>query len=435
MQIPQSCKLRFMQKTSAGFLAVMIMLSYSLAGCGSDMHTHPPVCSTTGTHDRQIIFLHGVNQNASLMGVIQNPTANDIFVPLLESLQCVYNPADIHIFQYLDDQALAAQNGGACPATISPPCVSQGAVGDNAVQLSTMVSSLSQRANQKVTVIAYSMGGAITRSMLAGCPSITPDAAGNPQTLSGCNVASMVSDVFFINVPQQGSYLLALKQSLDTSNNPIEIALGWAAYAIAKGTMGLVANDAAEVDMTPGSPNIILHNQNLPPGGNIHYFNFFGDIQIHPISNLLDLIIPGASSATIAAGDLVILPGVDDPQAVPAAGGSRFCLACGTQDSNGYASSPDGMYSQWALTDNLSWDYSVLVQFIQSLGASLPQSAGQHLLGNILNAPETHLDIYSDDSLYNTSSIQVEDHTGRGGKTSIANEILWQLEKEDGITQ
>jgi hypothetical protein len=180
-------------------------------------------------------------------------------------------------------------------------------------------------------------------------------------------------------------------------------------------------------------PNIQLRDQNpLPP---IRYFNFFGDIQLQPITNLLDYIIPGASGATIFAGDLVILPGMNDPQMEFAVGGSRFCAACGTQDSNGYSSSPDSMYSQWALTDKLSWNYDVLAQFIQSLGDGLPRDKGLLLLGNIVNAPEAHLKVFLDDSLYNISKIQVEDQTGKGGKTTITNEILWQLEKEDGIKQ
>src|SRR5690348_16640836 len=116
MRVGHAHRFRFLRKTSTGFCILMVILSYSLTACGGpNSPVSVPVCSQTGTHNRQIIFLHGVNQNAATMGVIQNPASADAFVPLLESLKCVYNPANVHIFQYLDDQALAASAGG-CPA-------------------------------------------------------------------------------------------------------------------------------------------------------------------------------------------------------------------------------------------------------------------------------------------------------------------------------
>ena len=56
-----------------------------------------------------------------------------------------------------------------------PLCESQSSVDENAQQLANTVDALSAEAaaaggTSKVTLIGYSMGGAVIRSLLAGCP-------------------------------------------------------------------------------------------------------------------------------------------------------------------------------------------------------------------------------------------------------------------------
>ena len=78
---------RFIRILSVGIAFVLSMVSVS--NCGPAGPTQQPTPTSTrivqapGTHDHLIIFLHGINQDASIMGIQQKYAKDDVFVPLL----------------------------------------------------------------------------------------------------------------------------------------------------------------------------------------------------------------------------------------------------------------------------------------------------------------------------------------------------------------
>lgn len=353
-----------------------------------------------------IIFVHGINQNLDEMGVAQLDPSLNKFVPLYQELRSVYGQSNITSFRYLDDRALAAGPSG-CPPEVFPPCKSQSSVTDNGRALSVVINQLYTQTQHKVTLIGYSMGGAIIRTALAGCP--------DTQDHFNCaGLSDLVDSVFFINPVQQGSYLLRLKQGFDVASafpgiGKYATLLANIIYLAVQSNMDLNPNYPAEVDLTPGSANIQAHN-GVPVTAGIQFFNFYGNINLQLVARIGPFTVP---LPKVSVGDYVLFRGDDDPQATPFWGGARFCLNCGNQSQ--FVSV--GNFSEWPLSD--------VVQI--NIGQNLRQD-----LGSLVNTtPESHIVIYSDNSL--GGGIQVQDSTGQGGTTGIAHEILLQLEKEDGI--
>lgn len=355
-----------------------------------------------------IIFVHGLGANSNAIGVpnTSDPTKNQ-FVPLYEALESVYGPESVTTFPYVDDRSIKdnAPNQQ-CPAGLYPPCQSQSAVDANAMALSDLVKELYTQTNHTVALMGYSMGGSIVRTLVAGCP--------NAQGALNCpDAPGMVDSAFFLGSVQQGSWLLKYKRGEDAVGAiPI---LGKAANVLASGiyrlfqaVTGFNPGYPAYTDMQPQSANILAHNSTLPPA-NINYFNFYSDIQVQVSVKLLFWTIP---LGTIPLGDLVLLRGDDNPLASPKWGGARFCLNCGNLDHytsvQGYAEWPLVRVIPFTLTDNIL-----------------------DLLTDVLQLPELHTKLFTDSAL--DGGIQVQDSTGHGGSTSIAQEILLQLEREDGI--
>lgn len=239
---------------------------------------------STNPANRPIIFLHGINQNANESGVpnTTNPTNNQ-FVPLFDKLNPVYGGPFFQTFKYVDDRALTSAPGG-CPANLFPPCQSQSAILDNAELLEKLINKLYTQTNHRVTLIGYSMGAAIIRTALAGCP----DGLGNFKCADAPN---MVDNVFFLNGVQQGSWLLRVKQGVDAAGalpgeyGQIANIMAQFLYNLIQIKMGLNANYPAEGDLTPGSTNINAHNSVPAPAG-LHYFNFYGDIQLQLVAHI-----------------------------------------------------------------------------------------------------------------------------------------------------
>lgn len=355
-----------------------------------------------------IIFVHGLGANSNDIGTEQNNPAKNQFVPLYAELESVYGTGSVTTFAYVDDRSIKdnAPNQQ-CPAGLYPPCASQSSVDANALALSKEVKKLSTQTNHTVALIGYSMGGSIIRTLLAGCP----DAQG---TLNCPDAPGMVDSAFFLGTVQQGSWLLKYKRGSDAVGAiPI---LGKAANLLASGiyklfgkVTGFNPGYPAYTDLQPQSANILAHNSTLPPA-NINYFNFYSDIQIQLSVKILPFwTIP---LGTLPLGDLVLLRGDDNPLASPKWGGARFCLNCGNLDQYNsvqrYAEWPLVRVVPFTLTDNIL-----------------------DLLTDVLQLPELHTSLFTDSAL--DGGIQVQDSTGQGGSTSIAREILLQLEREDGI--
>ncbi len=362
-----------------------------------------------------IIFVHGLEQDASIIGNPQKASSKNTFVPLYDELQRDYTP--VKTFWYVDDQGYAKKENGQttyCPPEYSP-CQSESAVLDNALKLAREISDLYSTFHHKVALIGYSMGAAIIRTTLAGCQQ-----QGICQASLGQNIAAMVNDVFFIEGVQQGSWLAKIP------NFALNVA-GAGANALAdvipslKAHIGLLEPSPAKRDLKPQSENITSRNGVLPPN-NIHYFNFYGDIQFSSKSCIMTVFCK--TNAAVSIGDAVIFPGTDDPTGSPTWGGARFCLRC---DGNNFSQiDANTTYEQWSLSKSITIDYQDAVL------CSLPTICKVKDLSELLSlsiAPQMHIHIPSDASL-NGTAIQVKDTTGMNGSptTSIAHEIALQLE-------
>lgn len=387
-----------------------------------------------------IIFLHGINEDAN---VIQNQQE---WIALFEALDATYDRADIETFCYVDDRAyLDASPPPHCPAPGSSACatncMSQSSVDDNAVELAKRVTDFHTRSSGKfVTLMGYSMGTAIIRTFLAGCPNspseIDTDADGDADV---CEAAlPFVDKTFFLNGVQQGSWLMTVKQGLDDAANLSGVgippsgasaffsvlpALEQIIFDTVKARMGLDANGAAARDLTPLSPNIVHHNQ-FPIPINIKVYTFYGAVQLTLSVNIFAYHVAGTQPLPL--GDLVLLAQDNSLMATPPWGGAALCDACGQADTRGYQQSTSGdhdQYHAWALIDAHNVN---IADIIPGVGQTLKAT---------LNSPVQHLNISQPVAQAPGSGVQVEDITHLTGNptTDMADEILLILMQSDGI--
>jgi outer membrane protein assembly factor BamB/pimeloyl-ACP methyl ester carboxylesterase len=362
--------------------------------------------------NQPIIFVHGLFQDARMMGVPQKNPANNAFVPLYAALEKYYE--SVQTFWYLDDMGYAdgVDKNASCPKQYAS-CLSQSPVTNNAVKLDQMISDLYASSHHKVTLIGYSMGAAIIRTALSGCPQTMTCQANLNQKIAG-----LVNNVFFIAGVQQGSWIA---QKVTNAETIIDAGITLLApyQAALEEKWGLTK--AAAADLAPQSAGVVLHNSSEPPD-DIHYFNFYGNIQLTEENCLLVYCVTGKSEPI---GDGILMPGDDNPKATPLDGGARFCLQCnGTNFSQIDA---DTTYTEWPLTEQVAIDQTGLDN-CTDLGCVLAE------LSPLYDASEFHTNIPSDDSL-NGTAIQVRDTTGLSSTptTSIANEIVLQLLSEQNI--
>jgi hypothetical protein len=374
-----------------------------------------------------IIFLHGINEDANVIAAHQEWTA------LFEALTITFDPNAVETFCYADDRAY---HDATQPAHCTPPgfsactanCTSQGGVDPDAVYLAARVTDLYTRTGKPVTLMGYSMGTAIMRTMLAGCIS-SPEDMGMCQT-----AASEVNQAFFLNGVQQGSWLMTVKQGLDAAalsgdgipnsgSSPFSSVmpdLEQGIFTAVKDKMGLDANSPAAADLTPGSTNIVGHNS-VPMPPNVSAYDFYGDIQLQIGVN--EYLYPAKGQTPLPLGDLVLLAQSDDPMATPPWGGASLCGSCGPL-SLGYHTSQSGQqYHAWALTDHVAVN---VADIVPGVGPSFK---------NVLAAPENHLSISQPIAQAPGSTIQVQDITHLAGSqtTDMAYEITLILMQNDGI--
>jgi pimeloyl-ACP methyl ester carboxylesterase len=428
-------------------------LTYTGANAGTDTIAVTPTSASvllrSATHatvhwlaslgvTHPIIFLHGINEDAN---VIQN---RQEWVALFEALDVTYNPASIETFCFVDDRAyLDASPPPHCPgpsATACPPtCVSQSHVDDNAVELAKRVADLHARSGKPVTLIGYSMGTAIIRTFLAGCPNspteIDADADGRADL---CEAAvPLVDQAFFLNGVQQGSWLMTVKQGLDDASNlsvdgfhggaaspffSVLPALEQVIFDTLKAKLGgLDATSPAALDLTPGSLNIVDHNQ-YPIPGNVKIYTFYGAVQLRLSVDIFAYHLAGTQPLPL--GDLVLLAQDDSTAAIPPWGGASLCDGCNPLDALGYHGSASGdQFHAWALLD--PHDVNI---------ADIIPGAGQSLQG-VLGSRVQHLNISQPVAQAPGSGVQVEDITHLTGSatTDMATEILAILMHSDGL--
>jgi pimeloyl-ACP methyl ester carboxylesterase len=423
-----------------------------------------------------MIVLHGLNENAQsyLNAINLDPIGPKEWTTVFEALETVYDPSYIEAFCYLDDQAYPTTG---CPAPEPSfcsltPCTSQSSIDANAVELADTVIALYKRAatavgpQTRVTLMGYSMGAAITRTMIAGCPNSPPiDFDGDG--VNDCQEATgLVDQAFFFNGAQQGSWLLSVNQSLGDPSGlagtdllsptppsgpvaPIFTALSpfasitpvlqLAILALVKHTINLDLGSAAVKDLTPLSQNIQQRNPislNDSPQSNIQFYNFYGAAQVTFSTSLFIYTVPGKK--VLPLGDLVLLPQDDRAAAIPLWGGAAFCDDGNCQTPPGspspklayYSQDASGRFHEWALVDPHNVNVDLLAPLL-----SAPDDIASFRAA--LSSPVWHLGIIAPSATApgGPSATQVFDITGRepGATTDMPTEILDILMKNDGI--
>jgi hypothetical protein len=431
---------------------------------------------------RPIMVVHGIDEDASDYVAQIDDSFTDserntrysegddageqVFTSVIGGLKMKYNPQYIEAFCYVDDQAYVNTPSGCRtpdPAQCSTQddCVSQSSVDLNAVELAKAVKALSAQAQggidpshpgtNKVTIIAYSMGAAVTRAMLSGCQ--LEKVVGNADASQCDDATSLVDTVFFVDGAQQGAWPLeankvfGLAASLsgngviEGSGNPFPPILPTIQQAIyAKFQQlsgGVNANLQAEKDMTPGSDSVVKHDA-VPIPSTIAIYNFYSDVQLKLGVTVLIWKLPG--KATLNLGDLLMLAQDDPAQTPPMWGGGGLCDGCSSA-SPILKSSPavapyraaggpingSPQYHAWVLTDPHEFDINALVPLLSV--ADAPSA-----FGAVFNSPVWHLNTPQPVTMAPGSAIQVQDATGRFAHTDIPTEILSVLTREDSLS-
>jgi hypothetical protein len=427
--------------------------SSKLAGGPAVIHWLP---ATHATHP--VVLVHGIDEDAADFAHEFDPTAIDsdqagdgseqTWTALISALTTVYDRHFMEAFCYEDDHAWVT-NPSACPSvetktcdpTATPStsgptnaCISQSSVDENAVQLAAVIVDLHTRTpgNKPVTLLAYSMGGAIVRTMLAGCLT-TP---GGPP-LAICVQASQVVDTtFFLDGAQQGSWLLTVVKGFNAAalagqgipavgSSPFLSVLPLieqAIFSLVSQKLGLNLNQQSALDLTPQSPNIDAHNS-VQPAPNVDIYTFFGDVRIGLAVNFY--IYTLKPSSFLPLGDLVMLGQDDVPTDTPLWGGGALCGSCvGVAD--GFRQ--NGRFHEWALTQQYTININGLAPLL-----SVPGAVSS--FGQALNSPVQHLNVSQPVTQAPGSGIQVHDITGLAGAaaTDMPDEILLILMHKDGL--
>jgi len=271
---------------------------------------------------RTIEFVHGINGN------FQQFQCSDLaggFAAILS--QVCRNPQSFRddSFAYYQDKGFVSS--GQCntptpdtmtgllfvdPNSVNPGiCDSKGALAYSAAALDKRIASLAG----PVTVVANSMGGAITRGWLS-LANFNHDAS-----------LAHADSVIFLQGAQSGSWAAAAGEA--AAANP---TLGPILTPISH-LAGLDLNRPGVIDVTPlslwyDSVNPSMASPGVPPA--LAYYNFYSNLVINSQINLGFFKL---NTGSFDAGDLVMLPGSDNPIEEPLLGGEKF-LPGGAQAPN-----------------------------------------------------------------------------------------------------
>jgi pimeloyl-ACP methyl ester carboxylesterase len=414
-----------------------------------------------------IIFVHGTNEDAAdfTTQIRANTTlpesSKETLSALFSALKMKYDTRFMEAFCFVDDRAYdhdgapsgcrypadRATYSSACVPQINHvpsgyPCQSQSKVDENARQLALTIKALSDEARAAgakkttVTLIAYSMGGAVIRSLFAGCPLYAKRCS---------DVSGLIDQVFFLDADQQGSWLLTINEGINAATlrgepgdtsipNPITpfssvlSIVQQAVFDKLKTEMGLDGTSQAVRDQTPRSDSIVAHDKKDLPAG-IPYYSFFGDIQIRLRVNTYGLPL-SPSSPTLHLGDLVMLAQDDHATVAPMWGGAGLCEGC-PKPLDKYRKSPSGQYHNWVLADPHDLDMSFVADLLNG-STNVSSEAGK-----LINSPLQHLNIMQPLVQSPGSTWQVNDITHPGATTDMSTEIFYILAQSDannGVT-
>jgi hypothetical protein len=404
---------------------------------------------------RPIIWVHGIHEDATdfaheIHGTHDPDQSADAseqtWTSLLDALTTTYNPSAIQPFCYVDDIAWTNKPDTGCPTDETPctvKCISEGSVLANATQLAKLVTDMDAEYHHTVTLMAYSMGGAIVRTLLAGCLTSPYNSVTNPGQPECLQAAADIDHVFLLNPAQEGSWLLTAANmtgfsEADLSNqaaSPFSAVLSLiqqGLFSVVQAKLHLDLSGDAIGDLTPQSANIDAHNS-WAPQTNADFYTFYGDISVGVQIKLLNHTL--APQTLLPLGDLVFLPQADPATATPQWGGAALCQGCSTPSGQPYESSlpslqyRTGQYHQWALTEQYTIPMTDLGSMLNGLSNS------QAALQGALNSPVQHLNISQPGSQDPGSSLQVRDITGLAGgpTTTMSNEIYLILVQADKL--
>jgi hypothetical protein len=445
------------------------------------------------THDdHPILFVHGINEDASDYETLINPSFVDsepqpsefpatekseqVFTALIGGLELKYDPTYMEAFCYVDDQAWLNSPSGCpsgesaiCPATMA--CISQSPVDVNAIALDKEVEALHARANRPVTIIAYSMGAAVTRAMLSGCRTAQayltsgapdPDVAEFAASRFGetdaqacasdfqgaCSTPSPgcpVDNVFFFDGAQQGSWLLEANKYLNAAKlaggpfPPILSTIQQTIFAKFEQVSGGVdATQPAAADMTPGSLSVLGHDT-VPIPASIAIYNFYGDVRLSLGVTVAGIYyMPG--HAALDLGDLLMLPQDDPARRAPNWGGAGLCDGCPTpaipdsvpsvapyREAGSLSSTGQPQFHAWLLMQSYALDIDVLAP-------NLTVASAKSAFSQVTSSPVWHLQTTQPVTMAPGSAIQVADVTGATTHTDVPTEVLLVLTRQDGLS-
>ena len=362
------------------------------------IHSIPKNPFPAPVSEKPILFLHGVNQNANRI------RDREIFTDLLTKLDVNLN--EVITFEFAGDRSLA--EGGLC--STGQTCDSQTSLEQNTEKLKGNIEQLFRNSgNQKVNLVSYSMGAAIIRGYIARYAD---------------EASQFVENVVFLEGAQQGSHLLLaarglVKTSTEIANDLVAKGINRQIGKIAGIILEEVGRQAlktgfdidisrpAAIDLTPQSAWYASVNpQGVAP--DLNYYNFFGDIKFQIEANLYVWKIALGSGASVDAGDYVLLPGRDNPAALPFLGGARFLAPTDASHES----------LQWNLQDEIG--VKVSIALLRRLGEEIEWFAVD---------PDFALDILGSKVRHSnlerfTGEILVEDRTGGGGFVSLSDEIV-----------
>ncbi len=345
---------------------------------------NPIVPQNPAIQQRQIAFVHGINGNSAAIA------AGVDYGGLINPLRSIYAPQNVHIIPYYQDLAYALdptadppQCGSGAPApdtravgvitvdtasTTSSQCDSESDLGLDATALDDDLKGYasSDGSGGSITVIAHSMGGAITRGWL--------DLAQRQQDQTLKSVDTVVT----FQGAQQGSYIPNGFACSPLQGHVTTRAVLANVTAQVAHKLHFYPNRPAWHELKPQSLWYRdINSQDVP--GNIHYYNFYTNIQVdhYKLAGLWPI-----PNGTDSWGDLVMLPGTDTPTGKPCSGGARFLPSAASPTADG--AGPDGY--QWAIDKQ----YLVLDTPGFDPVAQLPTAVD---LYNIVNDPANHLNL------------------------------------------
>ena len=266
-----------------------------------------------------LIYVHGINEDATAR-------AND-FNTVFQSLRNVTYRG----FTYYEDsvQTDPAAGFGVCgsglpinvldkaasvgmpiissDATGTPTCDGSSDIGINAIKLEEQINAEYTASGRPVILVGYSMGASIIRGMIAYSQARRDQIAD-----------TMIDSVSFIHGVQQGSYLATGGQ----------LAAGFPpfgkAFTDVSRLINLPLDRPASQELQDGSAWftwVNSHSTKLPP---IPFFNTYGDIHVKARVCVIPDLFGCLDVYDAAMGDIVILPGTDNPTDTSIQGGQKF---------------------------------------------------------------------------------------------------------------